>query len=338
MSTTLINPAVISRIAAELKPSARTPLDMVSARELDARTAYKASGLTAVRVRDLIYEEWNRQTVIQRERSARRPAPSPQPGRVLRLVSEKAENLKRTARQFAECQRLLEAQRRKGQARIGSLIFRGVEEGEWVNDRYSRSWHRQHGGVWEVSERRVDMLAVNRCGELEVIRSVQLQSFRGHWLVRSIVELLDLEKVSVPTPLKPVQMGDYYSIRQLRSIAGVDLYVRMLAGEIVDYAVAVGGETYHAESPREAIRGLRRKISERERAEAARVARDREMITAEYGSDLGFCAAGMEEFCDFNGLDIDGRYSRGELRRVVGARKAENRDRWGTELLRAGLL
>lgn len=184
----------------------------------------------------------------------------------------------------------------------------------------------------------MELLQVSRVGALEVVRTVWIDGFRGHWLIRAIAELYNLPKVRVPRALKPVQIGDYFALEQVRSVAGVQIYRRTLAGETVDYCAVAGATTYHAATPREAIAGLRHKLQQARAMEARRVARDGEVLTAQHGFRLGFCQAGIRAFCDANDLDFGSTYTRGELRERVALRKHHNHRHWRSELAQMGLL
>ncbi len=102
-----------------------------------------------------------------------------------------------------------------------------------------------------------------RLGKLQVVGSVQISSFRGHWLIRAIAELLNLEKVRVPRALRSVQAGAYFSIKQVRRLGRVRIYQRSLAGQPIDYCAVFGNESYHANTVREAIAGLRLRLAVR---------------------------------------------------------------------------
>ena len=329
---------LIARVAAE--GGSRSRLDLMSAAEWEDRTGYRGQGLTLAQLKDRIMAEQERQKAVQARRGAARPTPDPEPGRILELAERKLVNIEETAAAFAACRPLFEAQQqgRDASVRIGQAIVAAVEVGRWNYDRYSKGWHRQHGGVWEVQGRRVELLRANRVGALEVVRKVWIDGFRGHWLIRAIAELYDLPKVRVPRALKAVQMGDFFEVEQVRSLGGVRIYRRTLAGETVDYCAVMEGTTYHAAGARAALVGLRHKCKQA-RGAAARVASaEAEMLTVEHGRRLGFCEAGMNSFCVANGVDFHGAYSRGDLRQRIALRKRHNQEHWGRELRQIGLL
>lgn len=341
MSSVGVNREAIARIAASYAGDlSRSRLNRLSARDLDIQTAYKAAGLTAAEVRDLIYAEWERQEQIRAERQARKPKAPPEAGDIFRRAEQRRHNERETEAEFARCRPILEAQQLHGGARvrIGQYLIRAVEEGQWVHDRYSRSWHRMYGGIWEVLDRRVELLRVGRLLELEVVAPISINAFRGHWLIRAIIELLGLEPVPVPRGLRAIQGNPHFEVDYVRSLGPVRIYVRRLAGEPVDYCAVVDGETFHAASPREAVKGLHHKVKLRAEKAAVQAAREREVLTAEDGFALGFCEAGMRDFCSLNGLDFDGAYTRAELRQVIDRRRDENLIYWRQELSRIGLI
>jgi hypothetical protein len=201
------------------------------------------------------------------------------------------------------------------------------------HERYSKTWHRQHGGVWEVSERRVDMQRRGPLGSMEVVRSIQVPGFRGHWLVRAIASLLELPTPRVPAALRSVQGVDVFSVDPLPNIDGAEMYRRSLGPIEVDFCAVRGGVTFHAATPRSAVDGLARKAQSR-----ARTDKPADLISVRTGLKLGFCMAGIRDFCDVNEIDVEASFTRKDLREIVSQRREENECRWGAELRELDLL
>lgn len=322
--------------AAQGSHLSRSALNALLAPELERRLGYRSAGITAEQARDQVFEEFQRQRAVRVARAEQKPRQAT-PGRILGFAEDKARNLAETARVRAACRPLLvaQAQAEHASVQLGDIVFRAVEVGAWNYSRYSKGWHSLHGGVWEVEERRVDMLQPGPLGTLQVVQSVQVAAFRGHWLVRAIASLLGLPKPRVPAVLRPVQGMDLFSVEPVGNHDGGEVYRRMLGPLEVDYCAVRDGITYHGASPQDALIGLEQKIAANAGAPSAP---QEDRITVRTGLRLGFCRAGMKDFCDCNDLDIDRTYTRTELRAVVEQRREMNEERWGRELRRLGVL
>lgn len=158
-------------------------------------------------------------------------------------------------------------------------------------------------------------------------RSISYEA-RGNWLLKIIADLLNI------TPerqrgLSHIQLDPHYRIALTRKIVGVEIWRRTLAGEIGDYCAVQGKDTYHAPTPREAIRGLARKI--------ATPGTHREAINMDYALSLGYCRSGIEQFCDDYGLDAEQTYSRGEIQALIVAGNGRA-EKYHRELAKAGFI
>jgi hypothetical protein len=312
----------------------RSGLNRVLAPELEARLGYQSLGLNAGQARDQLYEEYLRQQAIRSDRAAAKRE-EPQPGRILQLAVTKASNRSQSDLVLSACLPLLDAQTRGREARVqsGDVIFAAKEVGTWSNRRYSKTWHRQHGGVFEVSERRVNMLRPGPLGTLQVASSIQVPAFRGHWLVRAIASILELPKPQVPASLRSVQGLDLFSIERVTTLAGAEIYRRKVGPIDVDFCALCDGATFHAATPELALEGLARKSRQ-----PAQASPPSELISRDTGLQLGFCMAGIQDFCDVNGIDVEATLTRTELRRIVARRRDENASRWERELRELDLL
>ena len=150
---------------------------------------------------------------------------------------------------------------------------------------------------------------------------------RGNWSLKIISELLGIAPKR-QRGLAHVQLDPHYRVSRTRKIAGIAIYQRTLAGEIIDYCAVRGKDTYHAVSPREAVHGLAAKL--------ATPGSRREILDMDYALSLGFCRTGVEQFCDDYKLDCSASYTRAEIQAVVdrGNGKAEKYER---ELAKAGI-
>ena len=193
-------------------------------------------------------------------------------------------------------------------ARVGSWIISSSESVSWDNNKYSKSYHRQYGGVKTVDARTVYVRRWN-CGEIEN-RDIQVSSWAGYWALKALIQSGVVSPVKVPSKLKSVQLNNAFEVRLMRTILGVSIYERTLAGSHYDYCALVGSVTFHADSIRECLRGLHKKTTE------ITVAKN-SPINWDFCRALGFCETGIEEFCsDFN-LDIKGNYSPEKIHHAV---------------------
>ena len=187
-------------------------------------------------------------------------------------------------------------------ARIGSWWVRAVEESHWDTDRYSKSYHRQFGGVRTVDTRRVEFRRLDRQTGLVESRDVDLRGWRGSWALNAAVEAGVVDAVTVPARLRSVQLHRAYAIDLLHHIGGVEVYRRSLGGMDVDFVAVWHGLTFHASTLVGALHGLRAKLREIE-------VRQDSPIDLAFCRSLGFCEVGIRQFCADFGLDVSGRYS-----------------------------
>lgn len=88
----------------------------------------------------------------------------------------------------------------------------------------------------------------------------------------------------------------------------------------------------YAATRREAVKGLLRKLRTNARAE-------RELVAVRLCRSMGFCDAGIQEFCELNEMDKSRTQAAvAELRAAIKPRLRENRARFGHDLRRLGVL
>lgn len=213
----------------------------------------------------------------------------------------------------------------KGYTMINGHIFtvKWDEVKDW--EYYSKSWHNKYGPKVTIENRRV---VVRKDGK--IVGIVPIENFKGNYLVNAVITYLRLPKIKVDRKLKPIQISPYFSIRLLHSVGKAAIYVRELGGQTVDFCAVWQGETYHALTPKEAIEGVKTKISKH-------VALQEERLNYQYARNLGFCHQGITDFCELNSLDINATYTRQELRNVILKKRCENCARFGAELRKVNL-
>ena len=151
-------------------------------------------------------------------------------------------------------------------------------------------------------------------------------SARGNWLQKLAIELLALPEIKVAKNLKCVQIEAHHEIKLVRKLCGVEFYVRTLAGEFVDYVAFARGVAFHADTKKSALAGLIAKL--------AQPGSRHERLNFKIARSLGFCTAGITQFCDDVGIDVDGDYSRAQIRAAISGKDVS---RYSTELVTAGI-
>lgn len=154
---------------------------------------------------------------------------------------------------------------------------------------------------------------------------------RGDWRTRALVALGGV------SPSHAASATDMYVRlhRACRAVprhslrSGVMVGERTLCGVHVDYYASDGRTAYHAETVREAIIGLSRKVT-RAAAKASG-----QLLSADIARERwGFCRQGLQEFAAATGLDITGEYTQEEVKAAI---TGDVRGRFAADLEIAGL-
>jgi hypothetical protein len=160
---------------------------------------------------------------------------------------------------------------------------------------YSKAWHRNHGPKITVTGRYVKFTSAKGRE-----KTAQLDSWRGNWQAKALI-LAGLVK-----PKKGqmhIRLNEAFDIKIIKKSRGYNLYQRTLKGEAVDFClVSPLGLTYHGASMRECLAGLKQKRESQSRRESA-------TIDWKFLRSLGFCEAGIREFCSVFGFDIKKSYA-----------------------------
>lgn len=194
---------------------------------------------------------------------------------------------------------------------IGKIVFTQSESVEWNNHKYSKAWHRQFGGVKEVSNRQItieklDGRAKNGKKQLAV---VPFESWRGNVLLAAIKQSGLFIAPTSKAPMS-IRLDKFYGAEAVRAIGHIQIYARTLLGETVDFCAVLNGVTFHAETERLAVHGVHQKIK------AATKKRD-EPISYKLCKELGFCDEGIKQFCEVFNLDVQGTYSPKTIEELV---------------------
>jgi len=210
----------------------------------------------------------------------------------------------------------VETDKSDGYFHIGNIVVHVEEHGEWNNNRYSKAYHRQYGGVWQRDH--IEVGIYRKHGKGFVCSSHTVESFRGKWLTKIIIEDGLIKPVG---KANAITLDKYHTAKRVTSdddknlekIFDVKLYERyLLKGSVEDYvAVNHNGVTYHDTAPELAIKGLEKKVrGQMEQANKTKALREFSVITREYVKDaLGFCEPGVNKFLEVIGYtcpdDID---------------------------------
>jgi len=165
---------------------------------------------------------------------------------------------------------------------------------------YSESWHRSHGPKVTITGRFVCFTSSTG----KKTKTVELDSWRGNWQVKALVlaGLVEPKKGQMH-----IRLNEAFEIKIVKKARGYKLYERTLKGEFVDYClVSPLGQTYHADSYQACLKGLAKKRRAVKRAKVA-------TINWSFLRGLGFCEAGIKEFCTEFGFSLKGSYTPQEI-------------------------
>ncbi len=192
-----------------------------------------------------------------------------------------------------------------------------VDESEENWNRYSKSWHRKYGPATEVYDRRVILLQTH--GDSFRWDVVGFKSWAGDVFVRAI-EQSKFAPRGTQAPMK-VRLRKAYRAKQIRCPGDDQLWVRTLLGAPVDMVIVDRhGNTFHDDCAGSILmaelirRGkvesmpthLREELDEKLASRSKRS--DPNAITMNSCRALGFCRAGIQDFCDQFGFDSSGTY------------------------------
>jgi hypothetical protein len=192
---------------------------------------------------------------------------------------------------------------KNGHAVVNGWHVRVEEDVEWDYACYSKSWNSKYGGRKVVTGRNVQIRRVTADGGLES-RDQAVGSFRGNYILDAIVQAGILPDRSGPMS---VRLHAAYDARIVRAGRSVKIYVRTLANEVVDFCAVVRGTTFHAPTIKEAIAGLRTKLSH------VVMRKNASLVDWKLCKSLGFCDTGISQFAQEFDFDIHASYTPNEI-------------------------
>lgn len=185
---------------------------------------------------------------------------------------------------------------------LGIYTFECVEQGTYNNNKYSKSYHRKYGGVWEKEK---SYVLVNKDGEF--FKKIEVDNFKGNVLNKILPVLIDADKIISDVPLY-VRINKYYEAELIKSICGYNIYKRSLLNQFYDYVIVSHDKlTYHDQELKNLFLGLKEKIK------TAALKSQNKLVNYKIVRSLGFCKAGIKEVADYLNLDTSKNYNISEI-------------------------
>lgn len=200
---------------------------------------------------------------------------------------------------------------------IGGFLFvqTELEIEDWHY--YSKAWHRAHGPKRSTSDRKITIYKYNGRAKqkLQEADVVKFSGWRGNLLLQTIKQSSLFVAPESKIPLS-VRLDKFYDASLVRSIGHIKIYARTLLDLHVDYCAALNGITFHANTIRAAVRGVHVKIK-------AAAKKRNSLINLKLCKELGFCDAGIKQFCNVFSIDINSDYTPSEIETIVKANLAQ---------------
>lgn len=179
---------------------------------------------------------------------------------------------------------------------LGIYTFECVEQGTYNNKKYSKSYHRKYGGVWEKGKA---FIIINKNNEF--FKKIEVDNFKGDLIVK-IVKLLDLiPKSNIPLYIR---INSAYDAILIKSINGYKIYKRTILDQFYDYVIVSPDKlTYHDANLKNLFIGLKEKIK------TAALKSENKLVNYKILRLLGFCKSGIKQVADYLNLDTRKNYN-----------------------------
>lgn len=195
---------------------------------------------------------------------------------------------------------------------VGPYAFQAEEEVEKDWNYYSKSY-----GFPKVT---VTGRYVTAFKNGKMIRRIELDSFRGNWMIDTIAHVLDLTPPKVSKELRKFQITKWTDVQRSVNKDGYQLFKLMLYKYVVGY-VAYDKENdihFHADTIEEAVSGLKNKVTKvLEERKADEELSATKWTAKQLNAKYGFCWPGMTEFAHACGIDRDKEYTVKQLRDAI---------------------
>jgi hypothetical protein len=303
---------------------------------------YRAEGLNLDQAKQSLIAAIKTRVSIHHRRDALQRDSLPTPGRYLSLFNQKKKSISDFISLFDSAEHVnrytrysygkYNCQCRTFQLPGTNTKYPVTVRVDWTEDTdweyYAKSYGRPKN---TYSNRQVIFKTINKLGKV-VELSYPLTTFAGAFMEKAIASYFGITKIKCPNELKSLQLADYFTITETNAINGYRLFKRSIGTVLWDYAIldTKTGTTYHASESDQLVSGLRKKLE-------AKLSHETAIINRKTGYDLGFCDTGMKQFCSDNSIDLDGSYTRSELRNIVIQHRAINHQKYRWELSRVGI-
>lgn len=200
---------------------------------------------------------------------------------------------------------------------FGGFLFEQMEMNSEDWHYYSKAWHRAHGPKRSTSDRKITIYKYNgrAGGKLQEVEAVEFDGWRGNLLLQTIKRSNLFVAPQSKMPLS-IRLDKFYDASLVRSIGHIKIYARTLLEQHVDFCAVLNGITFHANTIRAAVRGVHVKIK-------ALVKKRNSPINLWLCRELGFCDAGIKQFCNVFSIDINSDYTPSEIETIVKANLAK---------------
>jgi len=212
--------------------------------------------------------------------------------------------------------------------KYGQVESKSMEWGVWTittlqdvtadRECYSKGWHNKFGPKYSVENRQIELKRKYGRGYQRLC--VDLNSWAGDYVVKAVNEL-NLGPKKSKIKLK-VRLNKAFDAKLTKELRGYKFYQRTLLGEIYDYVIeSPEGVLYHDDNYNNLITVLRIKVSQM-RSKLPKFS-SRTLINLKLCKQLGFCNAGVAEFCSQFNLDLSSSYYFYEIITKVQQNKKE---------------
>jgi len=158
-----------------------------------------------------------------------------------------------------------------------------------------------------------------------------LKAYRGNFVLSAIEERFGkVKKVKIDADLRALQLNPKMEVVEIAKHDGLVIFKRLFSGVHYDYCVLGDDITYHGTTIEQCITGWKKK--------KALSMPDVKIINMKFLRELGFCSAGVKQFCATNNMDSHDDYTIEELKAIVNKNLSYNKSYYGRELLQVGIL
>jgi len=199
--------------------------------------------------------------------------------------------------------------------KLGTWFYIVVDDLYYLNNYYSKRWHRLHGGK-PVHSRSIKFGRMHR-NKIQ-LHKLELNNFAGNFVLRAAKKLQLFNDVKNSKYTLSVRLDPIFDAKLVEKNKDYKIYKRTLEGVIYDYVIVDVNEntTYHDSNYNNLKNGLAAK-----QAAKKDVLKKSELINIERCKKLGFCNDGINSFCDLFNLNINETYNANALKNIINNSK-----------------